>query len=55
MSMITCSWCNKIIFPDENAVKFPCPNCGEVLIWRCELCRKFGRPYKCPKCGFTGP
>ncbi|MDH4221712.1 MAG: zinc finger domain-containing protein, partial [Candidatus Bathyarchaeota archaeon] len=32
-----------------------CPNCGEIDIWRCSKCRKFGRPYRCPKCGFAGP
>ena len=41
--------------PKEKAVKFPCPSCGEFTMWRCERCRVFGRSYKCPKCGFTGP
>ncbi|WP_309492133.1 zinc finger domain-containing protein [Candidatus Hecatella orcuttiae] len=51
----TCIWCGKTIIPTEYFVKFPCPNCGGVTITRCERCRKFGRPYKCPKCGFVGP
>jgi predicted RNA-binding Zn-ribbon protein involved in translation (DUF1610 family) len=55
INMPVCIWCRHIIVPGENAVKFPCPDCGEVVIWRCEKCRLFGRPYKCPKCGFTGP
>ncbi|HJX22968.1 MAG TPA: zinc finger domain-containing protein, partial [Candidatus Bathyarchaeia archaeon] len=43
------------IVPGEGAVKFPCPSCHKVVIWRCPKCRKFGRNYKCPSCGFTGP
>src|SRR5438552_2459128 len=53
--MPSCNWCGRMILPREGAVHFPCPQCGEVIIWRCEKCRGFGRPYKCPKCGFTGP
>jgi len=53
--MPKCSWCNRIIVPKENFVKFPCPNCGGVIIVRCSKCRELGRPYKCPKCGFQGP
>ncbi|MDH5450172.1 MAG: zinc finger domain-containing protein [Candidatus Bathyarchaeota archaeon] len=51
----TCTSCHRTIPPETEATKFPCPNCGEIIIWRCSRCRKFGRPYKCPKCGFTGP
>ncbi|MEM0286731.1 MAG: zinc finger domain-containing protein [Nitrososphaerota archaeon] len=50
-----CSSCNRTINPRENAVKFYCPDCGKVLIWRCERCRKLARPYKCENCGFEGP
>jgi len=50
-----CISCGKPIVTFENAAHFYCPNCGEVLIWRCEKCRVFARKYKCPKCGFTGP
>ena len=50
-----CSCCNKIISPTENAVKFNCPECGDIVIWRCELCRKFSRSYRCAKCDFIGP
>jgi predicted RNA-binding Zn-ribbon protein involved in translation (DUF1610 family) len=53
--MPLCNWCGKIIAPGEQAIKFPCPGCGEVVIWRCEKCRLFGRSYKCPKCGTKGP
>ena len=51
----TCTSCNRTIAPGTDAVKFDCPNCGDVLIWRCEACRKLARPYKCIKCGFEGP
>jgi len=55
VKMPTCNWCGRMILPGEGAAKFPCPSCGEVVVWRCEKCRLFGRAYKCPKCGFTGP
>ncbi|HDN17438.1 RNA-binding protein [Candidatus Bathyarchaeota archaeon ex4484_205] len=50
-----CTSCNKLIGPDERSVRFLCPNCGEVTIWRCEKCRKFVREYVCARCGFRGP
>ncbi|MHA1585432.1 MAG: zinc finger domain-containing protein [Promethearchaeota archaeon] len=50
-----CTSCGKLIQPGENAVHFACPSCGDVLIWRCERCRRFARSYKCPNCGFEGP
>ncbi len=50
-----CSSCNKPITPSEKGVVFPCPNCGDVIIWRCKSCRSMGVPYTCPKCGFSGP
>ncbi|HDD36531.1 MAG: DUF1610 domain-containing protein [Archaeoglobaceae archaeon] len=37
-----------------NYVKFPCPECGEI-IYRCKKCRKLANPYKCENCGFEGP
>ncbi|MCD6242588.1 DUF1610 domain-containing protein [Candidatus Bathyarchaeota archaeon] len=55
IEMPKCNSCHRVIQPGTQAVKLPCPNCGEIIIWRCQKCRKFGRPYKCPKCGFTGP
>jgi predicted RNA-binding Zn-ribbon protein involved in translation (DUF1610 family) len=55
LSLTTCSSCGKPIPPGTEATKFLCPNCGEIQIKRCGKCRKFGRAYKCPKCGFTGP
>lgn len=53
--MPACTSCNRLIKPWERSVKFPCPNCGEVTIWRCEKCRLFARDYRCPKCGWRGP
>ncbi|MDH5461971.1 MAG: zinc finger domain-containing protein [Candidatus Bathyarchaeota archaeon] len=55
VSMPICTSCHKIIPPKTRATKFQCPNCGEITIWRCQKCRKFARPYRCPKCGFVGP
>jgi predicted RNA-binding Zn-ribbon protein involved in translation (DUF1610 family) len=55
LSLPSCTSCNRPIMPGENAVKFFCPNCGQVLIWRCEKDRKFSREYKCINCGFIGP
>ncbi|MFI5449279.1 MAG: zinc finger domain-containing protein [Candidatus Bathyarchaeia archaeon] len=50
-----CSWCARTILPGEGAVKFSCPSCGEAALWRCEKCRMFPRPYRCVKCGQSGP
>jgi predicted RNA-binding Zn-ribbon protein involved in translation (DUF1610 family) len=51
----SCSSCERLITPREDAVSFACPNCGKITIWRCELCRKLARRYVCPVCGFEGP
>ncbi|RLE65117.1 MAG: RNA-binding protein [Thermoprotei archaeon] len=50
-----CSSCGKPIPPFERGTSFRCPNCGEVVIWRCYKCRRLVNPYICPKCGFKGP
>ncbi|ABM81180.1 zinc finger domain-containing protein [Hyperthermus butylicus] len=50
-----CASCGRPITPWEKGVAFVCPNCGEVVIWRCARCRKMGVVYRCPKCGFEGP
>ncbi|WP_131159582.1 zinc finger domain-containing protein [Aeropyrum pernix] len=50
-----CTTCGRIVEPSSTATRFPCPNCGEVEIWRCSRCRKQGATYTCPNCGFTGP
>ncbi|MGQ9719227.1 MAG: zinc finger domain-containing protein [Nitrososphaerales archaeon] len=54
-SLPTCSSCNRPIMPSEKAVKLECLKCGQVLIWRCEMCRRFSRKYKCANCGLIGP
>ncbi|MCS7131268.1 MAG: zinc finger domain-containing protein [Hadesarchaea archaeon] len=53
--MATCTSCNRAISPGDQAVKFPCPSCGNFEIWRCAKCRRLSNPYRCPSCGFTGP
>jgi predicted RNA-binding Zn-ribbon protein involved in translation (DUF1610 family) len=55
ISLPLCASCSRPVKPGERAVKFLCPNCHQVLIWRCEKCRKFSRRYKCSDCGFEGP
>src|SRR4030042_78462 len=55
LSLVTCTSCGKPIAPGSESTKFLCPNCGELQIKRDGKCRKFGRPYKCPKCGLPGP
>ncbi len=55
LELPVCSSCGKTIPPYERAARFLCPNCGEVVIWRCERCRRLANTYKCPKCGFEGP
>ncbi|OYT31377.1 MAG: RNA-binding protein [Thermofilum sp. ex4484_79] len=55
LNLPTCTSCGRPIPPFEIGTKFRCPNCGEVIIWRCRLCRKQGNIYVCPKCGFEGP
>ncbi|MEK6877072.1 MAG: zinc finger domain-containing protein [Thermoproteota archaeon] len=41
--------------PNDKCVKFNCPNCGSVLLWRCESCREAARSYNCTSCKFHGP
>jgi len=53
--VVVCTSCNKPIAPGESAVNFPCPSCGRVKIWRCEMCRELAKTYVCPSCGFEGP
>ena len=50
-----CTSCNRAITPNEKSVKFNCPECGDVIIWRCDKCRRFCRTYECIKCNFQGP
>ncbi|UCG36922.1 MAG: DUF1610 domain-containing protein [Candidatus Bathyarchaeota archaeon] len=50
-----CTSCNRTIAIGAKATRFNCPSCGDITVWRCQKCRRFGRQYKCPKCGFMGP
>ncbi|MAH22011.1 MAG: RNA-binding protein [Thaumarchaeota archaeon] len=50
-----CTSCNRPIMPGEKAAKFSCPQCGGLVIWRCEKCRTFARLYRCINCSFEGP
>ncbi|MFX1465711.1 MAG: zinc finger domain-containing protein [Promethearchaeota archaeon] len=56
IEMPKCSCCGHLISPEDiGSVRFPCPNCGDITIFRCMRCRSFGRNYRCPKCSFEGP
>ncbi|MFY9300469.1 MAG: zinc finger domain-containing protein [Candidatus Nitrosotenuis sp.] len=55
LTLPVCSCCNKHIMPNDKCVKFMCPECGTVLIWRCESCRDAARTYTCQSCNFSGP
>ncbi|MHA1679956.1 MAG: zinc finger domain-containing protein [Promethearchaeota archaeon] len=55
MKQKRCTGCGQLIHPVENAVHFPCPSCGDIMIWRCQKCRRFAHPFKCVKCDFQGP
>ncbi|HDM23875.1 RNA-binding protein [archaeon] len=50
-----CISCKRTIAPFEKGVCFPCPVCGEYIIWRCKKCRSRMASYRCPNCGFEGP
>ncbi|MGM0510244.1 MAG: zinc finger domain-containing protein [Thermoplasmatota archaeon] len=50
----TCTSCGKTLVSLRNTT-FPCPECGNVTIGRCEKCRNQGEEYECPECGFRGP
>ncbi|HYL66745.1 MAG TPA: zinc finger domain-containing protein [Nitrosopumilaceae archaeon] len=41
--------------PNDKCVKFNCPSCGTILVWRCESCRESAKTYKCKSCNFDGP
>ncbi len=55
MEVKECTSCGANLTAEESFSIFPCPNCGEVLIARCEHCKKLKNKYKCPNCGFEGP
>ncbi|MCH2603959.1 MAG: zinc finger domain-containing protein [Candidatus Nitrosopelagicus sp.] len=41
--------------PNDKCVKFNCPECDAVLLWRCESCREAATSYTCDSCKFSGP
>lgn len=55
LKLPVCTSCGRPITPYERGVRFKCPNCGKITIWRCAKCRKLGNLYVCPNCGFEGP
>ncbi|MBI5146546.1 MAG: RNA-binding protein [Thaumarchaeota archaeon] len=55
LALPVCSCCHRHIMPNDRCVKFNCPECGAILIWRCESCRESARTYTCGSCGFQGP
>ncbi|MEM5825846.1 MAG: zinc finger domain-containing protein [Candidatus Aenigmatarchaeota archaeon] len=52
---LECSSCKKNLISEEGWVKFPCPSCEKVIIFRCKHCREFSITYTCENCGFQGP
>lgn len=50
-----CTTCGKNLEAAESFVIFPCPQCGEVKLARCNRCKKLKNNYQCPECGFVGP
>ncbi len=51
----SCLSCGLKIGAIAGSLSFKCPSCAELEISRCAKCRKAGRTYTCPSCGFTGP
>ena len=49
-----CTSCGITLVDLKNTV-FPCPECGETDIGRCEKCRDQAENYECQECGFRGP
>ncbi|HLD49042.1 MAG TPA: zinc finger domain-containing protein [archaeon] len=50
-----CTSCHINLISEDRFVRFKCPECGEVEIFRCETCRRRSNLYTCQKCGFEGP
>jgi len=53
MSELKCISCGAYVTVGRGSVKFPCPECGEIIA-RCIRCRELGKRYF-SKCGFEGP
>ena len=54
MAELLCISCKTKITNDTKSTKFPCPECGEIII-RCGKCRKLGTKWICKNCGTEGP
>ena len=52
---LRCISCGKRVEAESQWVRFPCPQCGEAEILRCEKCKRQVNPYRCPACKFEGP
>lgn len=50
----SCSTCG-VRLTGRGSTAFPCPNCGNARIGRCEQCRDQSAKYTCKACGFSGP
>ncbi|VVB67859.1 Uncharacterised protein [Candidatus Norongarragalina meridionalis] len=50
--MKTCSSCGRQV---KEYAEFKCPSCEKSAIVRCKTCRETSNPYRCGKCGFSGP
>ncbi|MFH1450556.1 MAG: zinc finger domain-containing protein [archaeon] len=53
--MTTCTSCGANLQAENKKAEFKCPQCSEVVIGRCERCKKLSRTYTCSGCGFVGP
>ncbi len=50
-----CTSCGMNLSGDDRFVRFKCPNCLKVEIFRCSRCKRLSVEYLCPNCGFKGP
>ncbi|MFH1773397.1 MAG: zinc finger domain-containing protein [Methanobacteriota archaeon] len=53
MERLRCISCGAYITIGDGSVKFPCPECDEI-IGRCTRCRDLSKKFV-SKCGFVGP
>ncbi|OGI15988.1 RNA-binding protein [Candidatus Micrarchaeota archaeon RBG_16_49_10] len=52
---MVCISCKRNLLGDNKFTSFPCPKCGETVIFRCSKCKTLSNEYTCEKCGFIGP
>ncbi|MCX6821383.1 MAG: zinc finger domain-containing protein [Candidatus Aenigmarchaeota archaeon] len=50
-----CTSCGLNLLGDDRYVRFKCPKCAKVEIFRCSQCKRLSNEYLCPSCGFKGP